>query len=288
MRNYSKILKNTVLGLIIVFSLVIIASTLDIFGHRQFVVASGSMEPKIMTGSMVFDQKSSNYKIGDVITFKKAGSKDTVTHRIVSVKNDASGQTFYTVKGDANSSPDADPVAKSDVVGKVSFSIPYVGYLVNYIKTLPGLVIFIIIPATILIYQELVNIKSEIAGMRRTKRKIVQEAKKAEETILAEERELAAKFTGQPRVKKNFKAPSKVVVMLFVAAAALTMTAGASKAYYSDTADLTGNTVTTAFPANQDACKDGGWQTYADLNFKNQGDCVSWIATHGNNPPSGG
>ena len=43
-------------------------------------------------------------------------------------------------------------------------------------------------------------------------------------------------------------------------------------------------------PTSKDQCKNGGWQTYADANgtpFKNQGDCVSYVATHGKNPPSG-
>jgi hypothetical protein len=40
------------------------------------------------------------------------------------------------------------------------------------------------------------------------------------------------------------------------------------------------------FPTNKDQCKKGGWMNYGDL-FKNQGDCVSFIATGGKNPPSG-
>lgn len=35
-----------------------------------------------------------------------------------------------------------------------------------------------------------------------------------------------------------------------------------------------------------DACKDGGYQHFAGL-FKNQGDCVAFVATDGKNPPSG-
>lgn len=38
-------------------------------------------------------------------------------------------------------------------------------------------------------------------------------------------------------------------------------------------------------PTSKDQCKDGGWQTYGI--FKNQGDCVSFVATGGKNPPSG-
>lgn len=37
-------------------------------------------------------------------------------------------------------------------------------------------------------------------------------------------------------------------------------------------------------PFDLDDCKDGGWMTYSI--FKNQGDCVSWIATAGKNEPA--
>jgi hypothetical protein len=43
--------------------------------------------------------------------------------------------------------------------------------------------------------------------------------------------------------------------------------------------------VATCLPTTQDQCKNGGWQTYGV--FKNQGDCVSWVATHRRNPPGG-
>jgi hypothetical protein len=38
----------------------------------------------------------------------------------------------------------------------------------------------------------------------------------------------------------------------------------------------------------KDQCKNGGWQTnFPAGTFKNQGDCVSFFATGGKNPPSG-
>jgi hypothetical protein len=36
-------------------------------------------------------------------------------------------------------------------------------------------------------------------------------------------------------------------------------------------------------PTSKDQCKSGGWRTYGV--FKNQGDCVSFVATGGKNPP---
>jgi hypothetical protein len=41
-------------------------------------------------------------------------------------------------------------------------------------------------------------------------------------------------------------------------------------------------------PTSKDQCKNGGWKTFTDPSFKNQGDCVSFVATGGKNPPSGG
>ncbi len=38
-------------------------------------------------------------------------------------------------------------------------------------------------------------------------------------------------------------------------------------------------------PVAKDQCKNGGWETYGV--FKNQGDCVSFVATGGKNQPSG-
>ena len=38
-------------------------------------------------------------------------------------------------------------------------------------------------------------------------------------------------------------------------------------------------------PTSTDQCKNGGWKTFGV--FKNQGDCVSFVASKGRNPPSG-
>jgi hypothetical protein len=60
------------------------------------------------------------------------------------------------------------------------------------------------------------------------------------------------------------------------------------------TADISNITVNgvlqvpaAATPTSKDQCKDGGWQTFTNPSFKNQGDCVSFVATGGKNPPNG-
>jgi hypothetical protein len=41
----------------------------------------------------------------------------------------------------------------------------------------------------------------------------------------------------------------------------------------------------TPLPTSKDQCKNGGWRTFGV--FKNQGACVSFVATGGKNPPAG-
>lgn len=56
---------------------------------------------------------------------------------------------------------------------------------------------------------------------------------------------------------------------------------------------IDGNTTTYDFepdvvaPTTKDDCKKGGWKTYTEPTFRNQGDCVSFVATGGRNGPRG-
>jgi len=170
------IIKSTFWLMMIVAFGFLIVSSLNLFGSKTYVVKSGSMEPKIHTGSIVVSKNSNNYQKDDVITFKVVGSKDTVTHRIVEIVNQNS-QPMYRTKGDANKSADPEFVSKQNVVGKLVFSIPLVGYLMAFVKTLPGLVIFVFIPAVIIISEEIANIKTE-AHLIKQKRLIKKEKPK--------------------------------------------------------------------------------------------------------------
>lgn len=172
-------------------SLLVIAglAALSAFGLpknlRLFVVQSGSMEPAIKRGSLVIVQPSKQYQKDEIITFKSHPDADIknpgllITHRIVDVKDDRGG-VFFTTKGDANKSPDMETRPVGSVLGKVSFVIPYLGYPVGFAKTQTGFILLIVVPATIIVYSELLNIKKEIqkilAGRQAIKEKNEPEA----------------------------------------------------------------------------------------------------------------
>lgn len=128
------------LSTILMLLLVVIAALLlvpKLFGYTQYAVISGSMEPNIPVGSIVYDKEAEPEKleIGDVITYRLSG--DTlVTHRIVAI--DEAAQTVQT-KGDANESEDGTPVPYSKIVGVEAFHVPLLGYISIYGKTPLGI-----------------------------------------------------------------------------------------------------------------------------------------------------
>jgi len=138
--------------------------------YRIFVVQSGSMEPLVKTHSLVVSHPIDDYKKGDIITFKTSSEssikdpKSTITHRIFEVKN-SKNSIVYITKGDANKFPDSMPVYPNMILGKVIASIPYLGYPIGFAKTTIGFVLLVVIPATIIVYSEVLNIKKEISKM---------------------------------------------------------------------------------------------------------------------------
>ncbi|MCL4397689.1 signal peptidase I [Patescibacteria group bacterium] len=137
--------------------------------YKFFTVNSGSMSPKIPKGSLILDKEEKNYSIGDVITARIPGNKFTVTHRIVETGMQGSSE-YYRVKGDANDAPDQDLIFRSYVIGKVIFSVPLLGFPVSFAQTLTGLIILIVIPGTVIVYSELLNIKNEVKRLIQEKR----------------------------------------------------------------------------------------------------------------------
>jgi len=168
----SKIFKttiNTILIILVILGVFVVFSFVPFPGnYKVFTVQSGSMEPAIKTGSMIFVRPArstgsgqADYNVGDVVTKRTKDPKVTITHRIYS-KEEIDGRIAFETKGDANDAPDGEKFTEDGIIGKEILAIPWLGYPVSYAKTTPGLILLIIIPAVIIIYDELQKIKAEI------------------------------------------------------------------------------------------------------------------------------
>ena len=121
----------------------------SLLGYKPRVVKSGSMEPVIKTGAIAYNDthaKVEDVKVGDIIVFQIEDSY--VTHRVVSVNDD----NTFTTKGDANKTEDIAPIQFDWFRGKMAFSIPYVGYILDVLQTKVGVFTLILVTGLNIIY----------------------------------------------------------------------------------------------------------------------------------------
>ena len=107
-------------------------------GYEIYEVISGSMEPAIPTGSLVYVEWEEPEAVeeDDVIAFySDRGTGGVITHRVV--RNQVVSGQFIT-KGDANEQQDLAPVEYERYIGRVSLHVPYLGVILGRVVTVPG------------------------------------------------------------------------------------------------------------------------------------------------------
>lgn len=118
-------------------------------GAKGYAVVTDSMAPSINRGDVVFVKQVNfnDLNEGDVVTVQFADGSGYFTHKIVSVDYIAGA---IRTKGDANESEDPQPSLSEQIVGKVWYSVPLLGYLSIALNEV-NLVSFSVITATVLI-----------------------------------------------------------------------------------------------------------------------------------------
>jgi signal peptidase I len=117
--------------------------------YQALVVRSGSMQPAIPTGSIVFYRKvdAATVKVGDVIVFSRPGlPNEKVTHRVFKIGSDSTGRYFIT-KGDANSTPDDWHVPAVGTGWLATFHVPLIGYALVDLQSTIGRLLLLVLPA---------------------------------------------------------------------------------------------------------------------------------------------
>jgi len=152
-----KILVNILLALVIsVLMFILIVPVF--FSGRVAVVLTGSMEPALPQGALAFTMpvKPKEIEIDDIIVFIRPGTYPEVTtsHRVVEVVA-TDGELSFRTKGDANDEIDSFTTLAEHLRGRVVFSLPYLGYLVNsilgYVRTWAGLVLLVVLPSLVIV-----------------------------------------------------------------------------------------------------------------------------------------
>ena len=114
--------------LVIIYLLIFIPS---FWGHKPLVVISGSMEPTLQVGGLLYyhEENLDNFKKDDILVYKFRNH--IISHRVVEKLDDG-----FITKGDANKSYDSDIIDNSRVLGKgTNWCISYLGLYADFIYT---------------------------------------------------------------------------------------------------------------------------------------------------------
>ena len=152
------------------------------------IVISGSMEPNIHKGDLLFvagidaeDIKNGTAedKNGDVIVFDARGlwsgaPQEPIVHRVVD-KYLVGDTWYFRTKEDANPAWDAAPVPESAIIGVVIGGIPYIGW-VKIFLTESGLLIPLLVIVSVLLVVSIV--RDVIKGEHKEEEKDTEESKR--------------------------------------------------------------------------------------------------------------
>lgn len=147
-------------------------------GYSTFRVATGSMEPTIMTGALLIckDEEISNIEVNDIICFESSSQMmkgAVITHRVIESKT-VHGITRLTTQGDANTVEDGFYVTSDNLIGKViwySGSANLAAKTLSFMNSGVGFISCIVFPVLIIcifvMRESMISIKREMQELKR-------------------------------------------------------------------------------------------------------------------------
>jgi len=120
---------------IVLIGLVAVWSSVGLLGFTPTIIGSGSMQPALNPGdiTIIISTPPSTIEVGDIIQYRTADAP--ITHRVID-KYEAGGSLWFITQGDDNNAPDPNPVGQDQVIGKVVFTIPQLGWVSIALKEL--------------------------------------------------------------------------------------------------------------------------------------------------------
>lgn len=196
----------------------------NILGYRAFIVLSDSMSAdNIKAGDLILSKEvdPSTLEAGDIISYQSTNEEnygEVVTHKIRTITEDETGLPGFITYGTTTGTDDEGVVNFGQVLGQHSATLHGVGSFFQFLKTVPGYIVCILIPFLILIIlqginsiklfkkykkeqmEELNEEKAKIENERLESQKMMEELKELREQLKATKGEKTSEDTDAPSV----------------------------------------------------------------------------------------
>lgn len=129
----------------------------SIFGYRLLVVLSDSMSATdFKAGDLIFvkETEPQTLESGDIIAYSSQSTENfgqTVAHKIRRTATDEEGNPGFITYGTTTGVDDDEVVTWPHILGKYRMRLPGVGRFFAFLKTVPGYMIFILLPFLLLL-----------------------------------------------------------------------------------------------------------------------------------------
>jgi signal peptidase len=130
-------------------------------GDHPHTDLTGSMEPTISPGDEVIDEQiaPTEAKVGDIVTFRDPEEQSKLlTHRVVAMHPLGDGRLAFVTQGDANNTQEHWRVPGDGQIGRVMYTVPWVGHIAVFARTRLGWILLIGIPLLLVLGEELIRI----------------------------------------------------------------------------------------------------------------------------------
>ncbi len=157
------------LAVMLVLNVILIVKSLtnkdevpSIGNTSPLIVLTGSMEPDIKTGELIFVTKTDPNDIvvnEDVIAFFDPAGNGTsvVTHKVINKRMLSDGKWEFETWGIANDTPDEKWVHEDKIIGVYQFGIPFLGNIAMFMQTTVGFIVCIGTPIVALVAYDFVK-----------------------------------------------------------------------------------------------------------------------------------
>ncbi|WP_010203888.1 signal peptidase I [Salinibacterium sp. PAMC 21357] len=170
------------------FALVLLIGALVIVipaiaGAMPLTVLTSSMEPGLPPGTLIVVKpiETNDIARGDVITYQiESGKPGVITHRVTAITISSDGTRTFTLKGDNNDVADDLQVLPVQVQGKLWYSVPWIGYVSNFVNGDSKSWLVPVLAIGLFIYAGFMIMSGVITGARKRKRARARAERQAE------------------------------------------------------------------------------------------------------------